>query len=85
MTDLTATHELLALIRSQITNEEKKLRDLVNRLRSAPDDRTEVRLQEANDNFRRSIEPLLQQRQHILDQLAAIEACKPLPTVLLPR
>lgn len=85
MDDLSATHELLALIGLQIQGEETKLRERIDRLRQDDDPRNEDLVRDASDRFRQSIQPLVDQREHIIKQIVTIEACKPLPVMILPR
>lgn len=76
--------EMLALIRSQIAEEEMKLRERRNILLQE-DEPNEKLLAAASHRFRQSIKPLEGQRDHIIKQLAAIEALKPPPQIILPR
>lgn len=85
MTNLSAAHELLALIAKQVLDEESNLREQIDRLREDDDPRNEDLAREASNRFRQSVQPLLDQRDYIITQLATIEACKPAPVMILPR
>lgn len=82
MTDLSLTNELLANIDRQIAEEEAQVRERIHRLCRHDDHDSRLRTRDEWHQFNLRIKPLRNERDHIVKQLAAIEACKPLVMVV---
>jgi len=77
MTDLSPIQELLALLGRQIEEEEIKVRERIDRLSQYDDPYIEDQMRREWAQFHLRIQPLMDQREYIIKQLVAIEACKP--------
>ena len=83
MTDLGPAHEFLAMITAEIAKEQDEVRGRIDRLRELDGSREAI-----EDEWYRSglrLRPLFDQRDHIVKQLVAIEACKQLPPIVVPK
>jgi hypothetical protein len=85
MADLSPTQELLADLGRQIAEEEIKVRGRIDRISEYDDPDVEDTIREEWHQFHLRIRPMLEQREYVIKQIVTIEACKPLPVMILPR
>lgn len=75
--DLTAMHELLAMLGKMIAEEEANVRQRLDRLSQYDDPYIEDQMRREWAQFHLRIKPIQEQQEYILKQLAQIAACKP--------
>lgn len=84
MTDLSPVHELLAMLGTQIAEEEIKVRERIDRISQYDDPRIEDAIKDEWNQFHLRIKPLQEQQEYIIKQLVTIEAAKPPAPILIP-
>lgn len=76
MADLSLTHQLLADIDRKIVEEEADVKYRIDRLRQSDYEGFKSAADEEWQRFLQRVKPLLDERGHLVKQLATIEACK---------
>ena len=78
-----AAHELLAMLGKMIADEEAKVRELTMQRTYHQDPDIDRWINREWNEFYLRVEPLRQQQEYIIKQLATIEACKPPKPIVL--